>query len=884
MGLADLIQLGSAVIAPGDIVGAVRDVYRRVQFAMRVEEETNYILKRRERINRYIEMSTTADDTIETRSVIAKSMEEAVVDANQYILSPDSIQTASTKMGKFEKILNRITIALSQEQAQRLQEEMRLKQSDNVLDEVLRQVCIINKSLEGIKTSLRILRIVGQCYNDKEAKILLKSQYAVLETESQMIESEDFESIADENLRCRVEHKGNEIRRTDDSFKVLFSVITALFVAKRQKWYHRRLSTKYISVRKDLKTEPYAKVHSFRCPISGGCPDIQHCQHCKSKYDEDDNDSKMEKLDRSNQERNRSVRFWESADSTAQLDPFNDAAKIDSFSFASLTLWMFSGQKIEGNNISRMALERVPWPLRWIVLQKGELSLHQAFSYLHSIYNETLDPYLYSSDSQFPMMTTRKQELSEGDVQYMHEPIVKSIIHGVNTEDPEAMVQMGLLIEHVYKTNNGEDDSKRLPLMLAYKYFTLAGVCGETEGFFRYASRFARSLERNKEGQWRAEDDIRNVCDYLLHAASGGCRKSIYVMEMMTSNPNWPDKVIYNFTKIFSEAERNSEEKIYYNEKRTLRAIYEMGYSLRRGLYELPQLLDLAETFLEYAASREYLDAKLELALLKRQNAENSGERNQAVNVVKNLCNTVPHPTGYVARYWYGFWSWQFSTMSGEDEKQRVVAKKIAKYYLASAAMFRTDAKTKKIECMGNLNAMALYLRIVEREQNRDDVCLEDALSSKWNVGENSLKFPFLRLVKALRTLDRLKKEFEENRFSRRRLQNAIMEYEKTIKMMTEPYDLYKKEHPEIAFDPRLLCYAAIEMMEFEDLLWEKKIRKCENMKKDAIEEAEKRLKQILDFKNEKGYQQSRMDYIYEDQPFFRRAELRLNKISKRHT
>lgn len=875
MGLADLIQLGSAAVAPGDIVGAVRDIYRRAQFAMCVEEQTNYILERRERINQYIKMSTTPDDPIEERKIISTSVEEVLVDANRYFISPDSIQWASTKRGKFEKILNRIRIAVKKELAQRLHEDMKQKQNDSLLEEILKQVCITNKSLEDIIINQKIFQIVGRCDKSEQAKVLLNSQYAVLEIESLMVESNDFECIADENLECKIRHKGNEIQRNDDSFKVLLSVITALFVAEREEWYHRRLSTKYISIRKkeSLNTLPYAKVHSFRCPISRGCPDVRKCLNCRSEYETQNSSKKKEKLDRVNQEEDNSVRFWYSVDSTAQFDPITDAAKIDPFSFASFTLWLFSGQTIQENHITRKVLESVPWPLRWIVLEKEKLSLHEVFSYLHSIDKGVLDPYLYSSDSPFPMVTGKKQELSEADVESMREAIVKSINHGVDTEDPEAMVQMGLLIEHVNKRNSEAADSGRPPLTLAKKYFILAGVCGEVEGYFRYAFLASRSLERNIKNHSQLEEHIRKLCDYLLYAAKGGCWKSMYVMKTMTL-PNQSG----GFRKIFSEAERSVEERIHYNEEHTLDAIYRMGHCLRRGMHGLPQLLDLAEKFLEYAASRELLDAKLELALLKRQRAdENSEEMNHAVEIVKKLCNTRPHPTGYSACYWYGFWNWQFSNLSGGDRKQKALASEIAKKYL-SAATFRTDVKTKKTECTEELNAMALYSRIVEREKNGGDNRLRHVWNSKWN-DENSLKFPFMRLIKGQNNLDRLKKEFEGKDSSNRRLQIAVKEYEQTIVMMTFPFDRLQEEHPKIAFDPRLLFIAAINLLEFGELLCKRQIRKDEYLRK-AIKKAKTRFTQILNLRERKRYRQYRVDYIHEDRRFFQLAASRLRSIS----
>lgn len=374
-------------------------------------------------------------------------------------------------------------------------------------------------------------------------------------------------------------------------FDIVCGVANALCVAASAGWPHRRLSTANIFVHtnwagdvecqkkvpslrsKDTNDviEHCVKVTGFRCPVSKGC--MNGSNTCKQFFQFQKKDHGKDYITKRYQEKpDDAILFADAFGST--YESVEDGENCDTVAFASFVLWLYSGVSIinprvvgtdteRGNNVDESHLSRVPWAIRYIVIdalsdrnKNSRMSLVNTVDYLHALRQRAVKPHLLNV--QFMPPTSPLFPLG-----------LHATLSAARCDEPQAMIHLGRMCERIAsvqnevssvvgdskdRTKNQRRSRMREPVKrhdvniahTAYGLYAAAARHGETAGFLHMAGILAEwidgRLPRPLPNVMQPRIDRIQLLRCLLRAALDGMEtvieEAISILERFT----WAEK------------------------------------------------------------------------------------------------------------------------------------------------------------------------------------------------------------------------------------------------------------------------------------------------------------------------------------------------------
>lgn len=498
---------------------------------------------------------------------------------------------------------------------------------------------------------------------------------------------------------------------------VVLDVATALHTAHQVEWYHRHLSTDNIVIR---NTDNRAKVLKFLCPVTFGC---FHCRHCQNtwKKENHENPHLIESLRTMPKKR---ILF-----STTHRHPYtkDGGERADVVSFAAFVLWFYSAEMLDNDETSadmsgQPGMDRVPWPLRWIICYRHHISMAKALTFLQALHSGLIEPHDMLPRLVSPSRTQNNENAFTSDL--LLDACKLSSLAGVRTNEPQAALNLARMYEKQFK--QASNDSLEA-LELAIVFYRKAAKFGELTGFLHVARILADQHLNSARREHIQENStpVKEAVSFLLQAAVQGSAMSLHVLQVMVKQDF---KSAFNILNDNYRDTEYNQELPSVNPDALLDAMVAIGKSWRRGQNGLPVCYELAYKWLQEADVQGRPDATLELGLLKVQIAKNRADMEEGVRLVRRASNTLPHKAAHAARYWLGVWYFNGLTCAGKEDgmgvdtdSKLVVAKDAtqALWYIRKAAE------------VGHADAMVLYGRF--HRMGFGYLTVDQRAAERWN-------------------------------------------------------------------------------------------------------------------------------------------------------
>lgn len=719
-----------------DIVAIAKDAYDRFNAPYRVAERTQYILDRTNKLQREIEILTQPTDPSATDVSKQSEMNSRrephylqIINECERELIPSFTKKQGERKSRIFDILTRAKLAVRRDHIGGICEHAEQSQKDHYVDSLLIGA---SRNMQYMQ-SLQLHVSIRPCTNLFAAKTLQSCSSIQLDSLQEKLE--EFCPIRATNQHSDIlpvwgigpaDPELFADQKATQKLSFLVSVAHALMIAHSVKWYHRRLSTENIFVHCDLvsskddkpflDTSEAVKILNFRCPITLGCFD--GCTTCQKALSEAiaTNDLMTYVTEMQN-----SLLF-----SATHDDPYSDGERADVVSFAALTLWTFSGCRLTNrfdilDHSSGEVVSRVPWPLRFIVANRAEISMHEIFVFLQALHERRINPHVIHRPMMSMPLTNGRSSLTSRPEpkleQILYESSCRSILNGAFTKEPQALFHLGKLQEERAQfsldcSNQPTSDALSEPhyepkdtLSRAYACFEDAANLGESSGYLQMAVLLAKCLD----GAIPAFLDPGSISHahmlgLIFKAAVNNNTRAIEILRKV------PEVGVQRAQGLFDKPTKTTSD----SHNRLFDAVTEIGKCWRRGQAGLSVNHRQAQDWLRVASDRSHPEGTLELGLLMIQSAETHENMREGVKLVTRASNSCPTNAGYSACYWLGYW-YHFG-LTFKDSELQIVEKdnNRAEMFLKSAAQG------------AHADGMALYsrlLRIQERKQEEE----------KWN-------------------------------------------------------------------------------------------------------------------------------------------------------
>lgn len=773
-----------------DFLGALRDIFDRIRAPKRIEGRTRCFLERSERLGE--DLRALSDSTL---SNVSDTSNREVPHLNLPTRGVNLIAAHRDKLlppidgGRHEKLWKAYQfakVALRRDKLFELCNEIETVQNNEMIDHLVVGQAAIQHQISKLALQHEFLHKLHPCTNIEDATRLHVSAYAELDGLSKQ-DKGFFHPICQESGALPIWGRAlpaQEVFADNNAisrFNVLLAVANALVVGERASWFHQRLSTDVIVVRSDClpgadsnvcggnltwmpgNEDVFAKVLHFRCPITLGCVDgCPHCEHALRQAEQ--NVKKVAGLSRQDSHRTHQhswrrpqVMFSRHPDAIPIRNARN--ARIHNHSFASFVIWLFSGYPMTDNfdhlsdlrHAEQMAY--VPWPLRWLIVDRHSLSMSAVVAYLQALQERRINPHVLTAPlMQPPNQAARKahrwanREEPTTETNYkmsgsnsglhivLYDCALRSARIGAQTEEPQAAVHVGQLLEDIalrQRADIGIDSVQdvqvdinldaigspnwslraRSTLTKAYECYAHAGSLGEPMGFVRMARLQAEWLHGEIP---RAISDVSvslsNMLHLLLEAAVSGDDTALSLLEQV------PRLGVVNVKQLFQKSDRDSIKEDVSKamvEDRLLDVVVKIGKAWRRGDLGLPVDRMVAGEWLWCASGRGRPDATLELGLLLKQTAHTAAELRGALGFIRQASNMRPTPAGFTACYWMGIWQHTGLTWPPGGRGSQCHAREGVQVEVVLQKDNREAAKYLLVAAeSGHADAMAMYSRM----------------------------------------------------------------------------------------------------------------------------------------------------------------------------
>lgn len=697
------------LLSPTDGINAIRDAVDRWNAPSRIVQRTSDIFARDKRIDDAINDGSSSvssqsgtpaprdEDDVSSRPLHIQLLQQHARSLH-YAPSPHDATSLSTRSSNtkesFQRLVNKTRMALRRDELESI-----CKQADKYQDDYYTERIVVGQAKTvNILKEIRINVLLTHCSNVEAAKLIHScslTEIDALPKEKQPLYApiHNMHPTGAVTPVWGIAQKSCPLFSDIASrhrFASLVAVATAFSIAHSETWYHRRLSTQTILIKRDLLSNTHlvsaipacAVVVNFRCPITTGCFD--GCAICRKTWSDTitNNPNSIYALTALP---NDTVSFTVAVDK-----PFADGRYTDTMSIAALTLWLYSGAQLHSNfnplsvTEDADAMARVPWCLRWIIEDRHRLSLSSCLTFLQALQDGRVQPHCTAAPLvSIPTVVSQVRSEDGVTASVLHELLYyacgRSALIGARTDDAQASLHLGILYKaHAESLPVGSAASTHA-LKTAWLCFDGAIQFGDSSAYFHLAQLHAQLLDNPRHNV----TGVSYACMmyYVMVAASAGDEKAIDALVMAANHgvnvasdifkqDNHPivdcgddellnDGVAKASQDCGSGCPNRYRKHDSHCDDEFLKAVVDIGKLWRRGQRGFPKCPLQAEDWLLFAHDRGRPDATLELGLLTVQTAQSAKDMQRGKELVNKASNMLGNPAAHTARYWLGLWHHQ---------------------------------------------------------------------------------------------------------------------------------------------------------------------------------------------------------------------------------
>lgn len=873
------------IISIPDLVGGVRDICDRLRAPTRLAGHTRYVLRRHNYHRTLADPSVSSSSTWEREASGGDAVEELI--GKEHVLLPGSrsTQIEAAYVSAVRELSRRAVVALRRDEFRELIDDAYREQNAEGIDSIMSSQVGLRRAVDRIYLSVRL----KPCDDLDNAAVLFSSPLVELHELPERDRS-SYEKISSPNGHpiFPIAHSAQELFADDYSerrFAILRSVTAALATAANHGWFHRHLDFEDIFVRSDLRfqplnnddTRPYAKILHFMNHLRLGCVNI--CKSCQA--DVRRRRVRGELPQQGFHDPFANLQNHTSPDEQNDLNRAWLAFSVDNGAYADVcalgafVVWLYSGQRVAPyDNLleDRFAdvLTCVPWPLRFLILDRSHLSMGAILIFLDALQAGEIQPHKHTHD----LFSFKNR--NENVMRVLQDITIRSVLAGARTEEPQAALHLAAMWEHHTEAYRAEvtstpDQTKSISenMLRTYFCFQCAGQFGDPEGYFNMARLQAMWIEDPQllgQGATQVEDiSYKSMLHLLLAAGVTGHTGAISALQCAAKNGiGRPLKL---FSCQLSVLDAGDDDDVL------LATVTKLGSLWRRGAGGFQRELEMAHSWLIAMHDRGYAPATLEYALLTRQRAETKADMCKAVRLAEMASVREQR-----AHFFLGWWHWY-----GVKINTKVILEKhgdLAKQHFRKAAeVWEPDGMAMYARVLRsggkNPNADGEATQWLARAVNAGSVigaCDQSIISKRKARDLYQQTHPMTNLP-----TDDLVKCLEDSLILLQRCSNGLPILSKAVDT-----DLDTRA-AETCLDPAPYWLAGKLEVEFA-ATWAACVGRddyhCKGLQEEKIRLAESWLRQTVAFRHDVRWHRWRVDFRDYDIDIIRKAERDLSKLS----